>query len=263
MNSTDDAESRLQTPHEISGSFWVAPGDYDWGGGNGEDNAHFLGVPPSGEPSIPFKGAQGRFMNRLAYGPVVTGQEDFGLFECPGEEGLVPGVVDYPLPTPLYGLSVFRATGTSYQGDPWNFAQKAGNQNTPETRKAIRWRFGCYDRPVTLIPEPSKTMLFWENRFMQAIVSTVEMGQGGQADSHQFGTSPRNIMGSHGRLGQFSLVFADGHASTVTCMKEGTMYSPMSFQGTSDYWQYIWRSADFRFDNFPAPHLSSERTNLN
>lgn len=263
MNATDDPEGRLQTPHEISGKFWVAPGDYDWGGGNGADNEHFLGVPPSGEPTIPFKGAQGRFMNRLAFGPIVTGSEDFSLFECPGEESLVPDVVDYPLPSPLYGVSVFRATGTSYQGDPWNFAQKAGQQGTPASRKAIRWRFGCYDRPTNLIPDPSKTMLFWENRFMQAIVSTAEMGQGGQADLRQFGTSPRNIMGSHGKLGQFNLVFADGHAGSVTCFKEGTMFAPSSFQATSQYWPYYWRAREFRFDNFPAPHLSSERTHLN
>ncbi|MCG8407539.1 MAG: prepilin-type N-terminal cleavage/methylation domain-containing protein [Phycisphaerales bacterium] len=263
MNSVDDAESRMHTPHEISGTFWVAPGDYDWGGGNGEDNARFLGVPPGGEPSIPFKGAQGRFMNRLAYGPVVTGNEDFSLFRCPGNEALVPDVIDYPLQSPLYGVSVFRATGNSYQGDPWNFAQKGESGDSAPgggARKAIRWRFGMYDRSTTLVPDPSKTMLFWETRLMQAIVSTVEMGDGGQADQRQFGTSPRDIMGSHGKLGKFNLVFADGHAETTTCRKEGTMFAPSSFQGTSEYWPYHWRSSNFRYDNFPAKHISSERT---
>ena len=63
LNAADDPESRLHTPHEISGSFWVAPGDHDWGGANG---AHqWFRAGPAGEPMIPFKGAQGRFMNRL------------------------------------------------------------------------------------------------------------------------------------------------------------------------------------------------------
>lgn len=257
MNSVDDPETRLQTPHEISGQFWVAPGDYDWGGGNGEHQWFRSG--PSGEPMIPFKGAQGRFMNRLAFGPSITGDEDFSLFQCPGEESLVSGVVDYPLPSPLYGVSVFQATGNSYQGDLWNFAQKARSQQ----RKQIRWRFGCYDRPISLIPETSRTMLFWESRLMQAIVSTEEMGQGGQADLRQFGTSPRDILGSHGKLGRFNLVFADGHASTTICRKSGTMFAPSSFQEASKYWPYHWRSADFRYDNFPAKHISSERTGRN
>ncbi|MCG8407522.1 MAG: prepilin-type N-terminal cleavage/methylation domain-containing protein [Phycisphaerales bacterium] len=258
MNSADDYEGRLQTPHEISGQFWVAPGDYDWGGGNGEHQWFRSG--PSGEAMIPFKGAQGRFMNRLAFGPTVTGNEDFSLFRCPGEESLVSGVVDYPLPSPLYGVSVFRATGNSYQGDLWNFAQKNRNTQASPQRKEIRWRFGCYDRPTSLIPETSKTMLFWESRMMQAIVSTEEMGQGGQADQRQFGTSPRDIPGSHGKLGRFNLVFADGHASTTTCRKSGTMFAPSSFKNVSRYWPYHWRSVEFRYDNFPAKHLSSERT---
>jgi len=260
MNAVDDRDSRLQTPHEISGQYWVAPGDYDWGGANGEDNQNYLGVPPGGEAIIPFKGAQGRFMNRLAFGAIVKGAEDFSLFECPGDEALVSGLLDSPLPLPIYGVSLFRATGNSYQGDPWNFAEKQPNATARSHRKEIRWRFGCYNRPTQLIPDPATTMLFWEGRLMQAIVSTEEIGLGGQANLRQFGTSPTDVPGSHGKLGKFNMVFADGHASTVTCRKSGSMFPPVSFQNASEYWPYYWRAREFRYDNFPAKNISSEQT---
>ncbi|MCG8408460.1 MAG: prepilin-type N-terminal cleavage/methylation domain-containing protein [Phycisphaerales bacterium] len=256
MNAADDSQGRMHTPHEVSGSFWVAPGDFDWGGGNGQHQWFRSG--PSGGPMIPFKGAQGRFMNRLAYGPVVTGSEDFSLFRCPGDENMVE-TVDYGPPSPLYRKSVFMATGNSYQGDLWNIAEKdPKTQNSPQARKEVRWRFGAYKRPQNLFPDTSKALLFWETRFMQAMTNTVEIASGGQAGTGtQFGNAPIEVRGSHGKFGRFNVAFADGHAATVACHKEGTMYRPSDFKELSPHFANIWRSVDWRYDNFPATKIRS------
>ncbi|MCG8409255.1 MAG: prepilin-type N-terminal cleavage/methylation domain-containing protein [Phycisphaerales bacterium] len=259
MNANEDSKSRMHTPHEISGSFWVAPGDHDWGGANGEHQWFRAG--PGLEPTVPFKGAQGRFMNRLAYGPVVTGREDFSLFRCPGNENMV-AAADFGPPAPSYTKSVFRATGNSYQGDLWNLAEKddPGLNSTP--RKAVRWRFGAYSRPQNMFIDTGRALLFWETRFMQAMTSTVEIGSGGEAQGHgPFGTAPIDVRGSHGKIGRFNVVFADGHASTISCRKRGDMFRPSDFMGVSKFWKYHWRAADWRYDNFPSKHIQSHRTN--
>jgi len=228
MNAIDDSRSRLHTPHEISGSYWVSPGDYDWGGGNGEHQWFRAGPGDAATP--PWKEARGPFMNRLAFGLIVTGNEDFSMFKCPGDEGMVHAI-DYGPPAPIYTDSVFAATGNSYQGDLWNLAQKNSTNAVSVPRKEVRWRFGAYNRPQNLFADSAKALLFWETRFMQAMASTVEIGSGGEAEGHGgFGTSPMNVRGSHGKIGRFNVVFADGHAATITCVKEGTMYRPSDFK---------------------------------
>jgi len=266
-NAVDDERSRMHTPHEISGDQWLAPGDHDWGGANGKDL--WFSAGPGGIPTPPFKGAQGRFMNRLIFGNQVTGDEDFSLFRCPGEEGMVQ-TNDLPPPSPIYARSVFEATGTSYQGDLWHFSK-----NQVGGVAGILGRFGAYRRPVNKFPDPSRALLFWETRFMQAMVSTEEIafggeagrgGLGGGATIHHFGTAPTNVMGSHGKLGKFNVVFADGHAATITCLKHGVMYKPTDFieisqmhgGPNSGYWRFYWRAQDWRYDNFPAEHITVE-----
>jgi len=253
MNSVDDAESRLHTPHEISGDYWVSPGDFDWGGGNGQDQWFRSG--PGGVAVPPYKGAQGRFMNRLLYGSVVTGQEDFSLFRCPGDENMVE-TVDYGPPSPIYKKSVFAATGNSYQGDLWYLYDEYCPSGTPSRR------FGAYNRPTNLFPDASMSLLFWETRFMQAMTNTVEIADGGgQASNHSttFGGSPAEVMGSHGKSGRFNVVCADSHVETVTLHKEGGMYRPSDFEDVVSprptYWRYYWRSNRWRYDNFPAETL--------
>jgi prepilin-type processing-associated H-X9-DG protein len=209
-------------------------------------------------------------MNHLMYGPVITGSEDFSVFRCPGNEGMSDASLDLPpppiqppsnAPAGLYSVSVFRATGNSYQGDLWNFAEKesGSGSGSPASRKVVRWRFGAYKRPQNLFPDSAKSLLFWETRFMQALVSTVEIGSGGRANvNRQFGRFPTTIMGSHGKLGKFNVVFADGHATTVNCRREGNMFRPTDFQVSSRFWPYHWRSSEWQYDNFPAKHVTDK-----
>ncbi len=256
-NSVDDEASRWHTEHEISASAWLAPGDHEWGGANGR-YIWFSGGP-TGESTPPFKGAVGRFMNRLLYGAEFTGKEDFSLFGCPGEEGMVQAH-DFPPTTPLFAKSVFEATGNSYQGDVWHLSK---NQIGGPTD--LLGRFGAYDRPTNMFPDPGRALLFWETRFMQAMTSTEEIAYGGEAGRgglgmgssiHHFGQAPMDVMGSHGRLGRFNVVFADSHAATVGCRMKGTMFRPIDFeQSAPDHWRFYWRAADWRYDNFPARHI--------
>ena len=243
-NAMEDKLARLHTQHEISGPLWAGPGDFDWGGADGQDK--FFG--PTTTPG--FKGAKGRFMNRLLFGKEVTGSEDFSLFLCPGEEGMV-ATTSFPPPAPVYADSVFKATGNSYQGDCWSGPK---DHALPPGQDRY-WRWGAYRRSQNKFPDPGRALLFWETRFMQAMTNTVEIASGvGEIEgmtSGGFGSSPVTVWGSHDRPARFNVVFADGHAANVSCAKEGVMYRPSDFRSVNArYWAYHWRSADWRYDNF-------------
>ncbi len=247
QNSVDDERDRLHTAHATSAQYWQTPGDHEWGGANGEDPDFDGRFNPN--PAI--KGARGRFMNRLIFGTSVTGTENYDLFRCPGEEGMVQSGALGP-PAPIYAESVFRATGNSYQGDLF-----AGpKRHIYDLHR--RWRFGAYRRPVNKFPDSSRALLFWETRFIQAMANTVEIGsrtQGGGYDALDapFGMTPMDVMGSHGKVGRFNAVFADGHASSIACRKQGTMLRPSDFEAADPiFGMYYFRAANWRYDNFPA-----------
>ena len=263
-NAVEDRLSRLHIQHEISGSYWPVSGDHDWGGANGEDFDFMVGGWNGyGDPGPPFLGARGRFMNHLLFKTQFNGwEDDYELFHCPGEEGIVEGI-DYPLFSqnshmyyrPLYVESVFKATGNSYQGDRWGATCNC-------------WRFGAFNRPDHLFPEPGRTLLFWETRFMQAMINTEEMGHGIRGYSNIaanmfacmffFGENPTDVPGSHGQVGRFNVVFADGHGATITCLKQGTMFRPSDFEETDpDNWMWYWRAPGWRYDNFPSELIKS------
>ena len=246
QNSVDDERGRLHTEHETAAPYWLTPGDYDWGGGNGEAPAFDGRFNPN--PAV--KGARGRFMNRLVYGIGAAGNENYDLFRCPGEEGMVESA-SAPPPAPIYVESVFRATGNSYQGDLW-----AGPKRHVY-HMGRHWRFGAYRRPVNKFPDTSRALLFWETRFIQAMANTVEIASrnqvGEEGSMGLLGIMPMDVMGSHGKVGRFNAVFADGHASTIACRKQGTMFRPSDFQAAHpDFWDFYFRAPDWRYDNFPA-----------
>ena len=108
-NATDDEMSRLHTPHVGGFTDWAGGGDFGWGGGDGLD--------PEFGPVVGRRGAAGRFMNRQMLGASrADGRADYGLFLCPGDEGLVP-LQGHALPGAVYVRSTFQATGNSYMGD--------------------------------------------------------------------------------------------------------------------------------------------------
>ena len=262
--ANEDPENRLQTPHEgefrrtsrsagalggliwdieTVGDKWMGAGDHEWGGANGQDSDFAQSAPNSTN-----KGAIGRPYNRAQFGFGYTEKEDFDLFRCGGEEGMFDQAASTPPPAPMYAESVFNATGNSYMGDYYWFKVHAA-----QWEPNVYMRFGAFRRPANLFGDTGKVLLFWESRFMQAMTNTLEIQAAG-LNTINAGTSPMNIPGSHGRIGKFNAVFADGHASTVSCRKTGDMYAP-TYAPTAlaaEWWRLKWRSKDWQYDNFPA-----------
>lgn len=222
------------------GEAWMGAGDFDWGGGNGTVTEFSRSEYGSNN-----KGARGRFMNRLAMGAKHGDTEDFKLFECGGNEGMSADVASNPAPSVEYSKSMFKAVGNSYMGDYYWFKVHA-TLFEPEVYR----RFGAFRRPANLFADSGAALLFWEARFMQAMMNTQEIQTHGLS-SIQAGTSPTSIPGSHGKLGRFNVTFADGHSSSVKVTKRGDMYRSTMLNPQDTQWRLRWRGAGWRYDNLP------------
>lgn len=253
LNAQADRLNRMHTEHSVtneddnSNLHWMGSGDHCWGGADGEDTYEF--GPTDLTASLPSKGAAGRFMNKIIHGNDITGKEDYSLFQCPGEDGLVvQPAMTQPARSALFAESTFKAAGNSYMGD--YFYVK--DHSIPPPDIYVRW--GAYRRPASWFGDASRALLFWESRFIQALSNTQEIQLAGLPTSIVGGGTPQNVMGSHGKIGQFTAVFADGHADTLPLRKSGDMLPPTMFQtGSSGItWKLHWRGVNWRYDNFPA-----------
>lgn len=257
VNATQDRMNRMHTPHDITNedkdtvsgtgssdpnARWMGAGDYDWGGGNGT-HARF-----NGNLGGSAEGAAGRFMNKLLFGNRITGNEDYSLFMEPGEDGLDPLAVSAAAPTADYVESTFLATGNGYQGDYYGYK----DHHWDSTGEVYR-RFGPYKRPQNWFQDTGRALLFWEPRFIQALANSTEIGNANiDTWAGQLGSSPREIVGAHGKRGRFNASFADGHAQSIDMKKTGTLTPPQAFQNQSLWWKSYWRTPEWRYDNYPS-----------
>ena len=106
-------------------------------------------------------------------------------------------------------------------------------------------------RPLSLMPDASETTLYTEARFGQAYISSQEYIDGGA-----LGGTPVDVPGWYGKIGQFAVGFADGHAAKIKIRKNGTMY-PINGFDTERYPNAngMARGAGWRVDCFPAPFV--------
>jgi hypothetical protein len=145
--------------------------------------------------------------------------------------------------TPIELRSVNQAKGTSYQGD---FVWFNGG--------SFGLRFGAFMRPVTLMPDPSQLVLFYESRFSQAFISAEEFIAGGA-----FGGTPVDVPGWYGKLGEFASSFCDGHAARIKLRRKGDMFPLNSFQQNyPTTWQIMARGTGWRIDAFPQKMIREE-----
>ena len=201
MNAHQDFFGRLHTPHRqyyaagtatpppvqddpanmgftIVGDKWMGDGDHDWGGANGKDaspSADFV----ASAPGATHRGANGRFMNHLIFGAEINGNEDFSLFKCTGDEGMISALGNIPAPTAQYAQSVFVQTGNSYMGDYFWFK----SHSIPHPGYELR-RFGAFRRPA------DGTVLQFQSALKR-----------GGADVFIHKSRGRDVLGACGQLG--------------------------------------------------------------
>lgn len=288
-NAGQDAKNRLHVQHGAvgmdlyrerfpgamgqadNGSYWMGAGDHDWGGADGVDPEYSRSTPPfvdnNGNNRHSNRGAVGRFMNNLVFGMTFNGitqstnLKDFEIFRCPADVGMHVGRGSMSMaPRTLTGAnryvwqeSVFKATGNSYMGDAFWFKDHYFDQIDGHTYR----RFGGYRRPVERFSEPSKNLLFWESRLIQAIANTWEIGQAGvqNGGGPALGSNPQDIPGWHSRQPKHEAVFADGHAAELTLRSRGDMFRPNDFNTPGNlWWKLYWRGNGWKYDNYAKGH---------
>ena len=261
MNANERKDAVMHSPHAATGEDsqtldpppplrWMGAGDHDWGGANGED------------PSFSQfdKGAAGRFMNKMLYGHDVSGNEDFSLFRCTGEENMIGdgqlACLNAPLEldSPVFKESTFRASGNSYAGDYFWFKSHA-----PQYEPLVYRRFGGYRRPANWFNNSGHALLFFETRFVQALANTREIYQAGITTGEGQLGAPDGITvpGQHGKRGQFGAVFADGHSATISCRGSGDMSVPDGDYPDPNFSKLFWRGKDWSYDNLPQRLITS------
>ncbi len=275
MNSVQDIKNRLHTPHDathedavhenpgqaLAIGRWMGAGDHDWGGGAGTD-PRFKQKGQQGADADA-EGPEGRFMNKLMYGTQQAGAlgNDFSVFRCGGNEGWEASAYAAQAPARAgaarddYYQSSFLATGNSYMGDFYGY-----KDHQWDSTGLVYRRFGAYKRSASQFGDSAKALLFWESRFIQALSNTVEIGTANIQlwGGNRPGGQPVGIMGSHGKLGKFNVTFADGHASTVNCLKQGSMNRPSDFQNLTAFWRTAWRSPEWQYDSHPRDTNGTE-----
>lgn len=242
---------------------YFGSGDHCWAGRDGA-MAEYSGGPTT-------KGAWGRFMNRYVIGASAganQNERDWDIFREPGEDTVYG---DYQPPTGQMCIeprsldltvSIFKAAGNSYQGDTLAIKDHA----RPDGHEYSKW--GGYRRPIDKFTNPGKNVLYWESRFLQAMMNTAEMATTGIDSGNQRiypGEKPQDIPDHHRTLGRFNVSFVDGHAAVVTIRARGTMNKPLDYRGATSgakYWRLHWRGPGWQYDNYrtPASELDSVET---
>ncbi|MBI5863233.1 MAG: prepilin-type N-terminal cleavage/methylation domain-containing protein [Planctomycetes bacterium] len=298
-NAAEDKKARLHTPHPNTyelddmrtapgapppGSppgayaYYMGSGDHCWGGNNGQanlSNQWGFEYNRTGTGAHPGKDAEGRFMNRLMFsgnfaGGTADNAKDWAVYQEPGDdtvygEAAYPagaGLMTYPprqtagYPTgqSMYMESVFKATGNSYMGD--SFVLKDHNL---DGSGGAYMRPGGYNRRAESFSDAGRNLLFWESRFIQAMLNTSEIAtaglapSGGQYWATRPGMRPQDIVGHHGQIGKFNATFADGHAGIIACRSQGDMQKPSDFRdGRTRFWRVYWRGLGWKYDNLPG-----------
>ena len=181
-------------------SNWIGLGAWDWGGGAGTD-------PDYNETGDHAPETRPLTREQSGTGTSASANTDVTIFHTPTDEGHVANP-NYQDPHPDATKSMFLSKGTSYQGEfVWFGAGEAA------------LRFGSFMRPASLMPDASETTLYTEARFGQAYISSQEFVDGGA-----FGGTAVDVSGWYGKIGEFAVGFADGHAAKIKIRKTGTMY---------------------------------------
>ena len=215
---------------------WRGLGAWDWGGGNGTD-PFYKQIPPGDPRGFP---GDTRPLTAENSGGRAGGSSDVSIFRAPNDEGhaVNPNYEDAWVDS---RKSMFLSKGTSYQGE-FVWFNSGG----------VGLRFGTFMRPSSRIPDTAQTVLFTEARFGQAYISSQEFIDGGA-----FGGTAVDVPGWYGKIGEFAVSFADGHAAKVKIRKQGSVYPISGYDSVRFPFRTVMaRGPGWRVDCFPAPFVT-------
>lgn len=175
-------------------------GIYDYGGGAGcQDGNGVWGYQANGR-----RPPGARPLNRYVLGPRCSQNDDFRMFQCPGDVGWVdaPFYATDTWPSQWKLRPFFESTGTSYRAN-------AARAMTSDGRSMS---MSPYARPISRVPAPSETILYSESIHWLARWNTVSASEDPRQGTNE---DPATIPGWHGQMGRFNIGFVDGHASMI------------------------------------------------
>ena len=251
-NAVSDNTGILHAQSKSGELGWLGLGAWDFGGNDGacgETRSDYSGTAPLSAETRPF--------NIAVSGAEVGAGSKFAEYQCPADQGVAQIAPNY---VPSYysqegcgvdeaeealNSSMYRAMGTSYQGD---FLRFPGMENGLEVGK----RFGSFMNPQSKIKTGSELLLFYESRLGQAILSTQESIDAGTTGDNYV---PVDVAGWHGKIGKFNATFADGSGRDVKCTSKGDMLDVVTQVDPNEnpYRNGMLRGAStgWRYDNFP------------
>lgn len=229
---------------------WIGLGAWDSGGQDGKCGPHRTGWPTQASIAM---GAPTRPFNRSTGGADITPDFVAKEYQCPADEGTLenpnyapdftdPAPCNDPVDIDSWQQSMFRAFGTSYQGDFLWFGISAGGEQAAA-------RLGSFMRPSSIMPNAAEQLLFYEARFAQAWLSAQEW-----ADVN--GGTALDIPGWHGKLCEFNAVMCDGHAQKIKLCRQGDMIDIAASFPAADWGSYrniMARGSGWRVDALRGP----------
>jgi len=203
---------------------------YGWGGKGGK------GVSPAPYDLSIWSGGQNmnaanRPLNNVLYKGGITqpvlGNTDWtadcnlnlDLYRCPGDRGF-SGMHHSGWKTSR--LSSYDHYGNSYVSNPLFVGVPGANQPLQSN--------SMYRRPVSRVPNPSNTVLYWENAARFAFFANNDIAKGGdyvQSGSQAAGCywpypeGNFRARGHHGQDFHFNVSFADGHSTWIKIKGNG------------------------------------------
>ncbi len=206
-------------------------GAYEWGGKSGIGWSHYLGAPDPVNSRYGTKAGFGpatRPLNQMLYkagfadhatptfnrvGALQDTTLDLALLRCPGDDGPPRGAhcPDWVLHTERTSYDQF---GTSYAANLFMIGGPVGD--TP------MWSNSPYLRPLSRVPNPTRTLLYEENIGRWAWATRREACP---TDSIFPGVDPgptKTVRGWHGRDWTYNRCFVDSHAERQKVYIEGT-----------------------------------------
>lgn len=246
-NGVSDSRGIVHPQSKAGEINWIGLGAWDYGGGDGR-----CGEMRSDWPVLGPDGTLGsirRPFNLAISGPAISPLAEYKEYRCPGDIGIatvptyMPSYVDTS-PCSIadnehaWGGPLWGAVGTSYQGDFLWFRGR-------EFNRTIALRIGSFMRPANMLANSSETLLFYEGRFAQAMLSTREMREGAPGF---------DIPGWHGKMCEFNAVMTDGHAQKIKLSGRGDM---VDYLTEFDPFQYPYRAGmargpGWRYDAIPG-----------
>ena len=174
---------------------------------------------------------------------------DLGVYRCPADKGF-PGYHQLGWARAENGaMSGYDYFGTSYAANAYLVGQGEGSPLRSNS---------AYLRPMSRVPNPTNTVLYWEFAARYAVFAT-NFEEYEPTPCHPYVTGDYTAHGHHGQDWHFNVSFGDGHASWVKVRGYGLTFVDNMPPGCPDCPCIMQRGLGWQVDTLPADLLKTHK----